>query len=285
MNKAVSEIQPRFRFSIRHSLIPFILISLVFLPVSVFAEEKKEQPVKPDDKDHPLQEIWSGIHYAAPDVKSLQADPAKNPGYAWILRGAELWKTPDGEQKKSCSSCHNKAEVSMKGVGTRYPLFYEAKGALINLEDRVNLCRRKFMKAPLFSKESEELLALTAYVKNQSLGTPLKVKIQGPTKPFFDKGKKLYYTRRGQLNLSCANCHEQNAGKNLRSTTLTQGHSNGYPAYRLSWEKVGSLGRRINTCNSIIRATPLFSDDIKSLELYLAWRGKGLPVETPAVRP
>ncbi len=172
----------------------------------------------------------------------------------------------------------------MKGVGTRYPLFYEAKGALINLEDRVNLCRRKFMKAPLLSKDSDELVALTAYVKNQSLGAPVNVKVKGPAKPFFDKGKKIYYTRRGQLNLSCANCHEQNAGKKLRSTMLSQGHSNGYPAYRLSWEKPGFLGKRINACNTLIRATPLFTDDIKSLELYLAWRGKGLPVETPAVR-
>ncbi len=280
----MSKIPHNFLNHVRHSLTPLIFLSLIFFTVFAHAQEEKEKSLKPTEKDHPLKEIWSGIHYEGADVKSLQEDPAKNPGYAWVLRGSKLWEKPDGEQKKSCSSCHNKAEASMKGVGARYPLFYEAKGALINLEDRVNLCRRKFMKAPLFSKESDELLSLTAYVKNQSLGTPLNVKIKGPAKPFFDKGKKLYYTRRGQLNLSCANCHEQNAGKKLRSITLSQGHSNGYPAYRLSWEKVGSLSRRINACNKLIRATPLFTDDIKSLELYLTWRGQGLPIESPSVR-
>lgn len=246
--------------------------------------DNKDQPVKPSVKDHPLKQIWSGYHYSGQDIKDMQNKPEKNPATAWAQHGSELWNKVEGESKKSCSSCHNNAEASMKGVGARYPLYYEARQTLISLEDRINLCRRKFMKASLLSGESDELLALTIYVKKQSQGTPVNVKTVGPATPFFDKGKKLYYTRRGQFHMSCANCHEQNAGKKLRASLLSQGQSNGYPAYRLSWEKPGSLARRINACNALVRATPMFSDDIKSLELYLSWRGQGLQIETPAVR-
>lgn len=273
-------------FSLKTSAMVLLLLAQA-LTVNAQTEkkiDKKDQPVTPSEKKHPLKEIWSGYHYSGEDIREMQNNPEKNPATVWAEHGREIWSRVEGKAKKSCSSCHNKAEASMKGIGARYPVYYEAKKTLINLEDRINLCRRKFMKASLFSAESDELLALTIYVKMQSQGTPVNVKTEGPATKFFEKGKKLYYTRRGQLHMSCANCHEQNAGKKLRASLLSQGQSNGYPAYRLSWEKPGSLTKRINTCNDLVRAAPMFSDDIKSLELYLSWRGKGLQVETPAVR-
>ncbi|MGI9498509.1 MAG: sulfur oxidation c-type cytochrome SoxA, partial [Geminicoccaceae bacterium] len=48
----------------------------------------------------------------------------------------------------------------------------------------------------------------------------------------------------------------------------------------------GSLHRRFKGCNDQVRAEPFKrgSDEYVNLELYLAWRGQGLPIETPAVR-
>jgi sulfur-oxidizing protein SoxA len=104
--------------------------------------------------------------------------------------------------------------------------------------------------------------------------------------PFFEKGKAFYYKRLGQLDMACAHCHEKYYGKKFRMNTLSQGMSNGFPTYRLLWQKPGSLHRMFTGCNYMVRAK-LFkkgSDEYMNLELYLAWRGMGLPVETPAVR-
>ena len=115
---------------------------------------------------------------------------------------------------------------------------------------------------------------------------PVQVAIDGPAKPFFEQGKAFYYQRRGQLDMACAHCHEQYYGGKIRMNILSQGHSNGFPTYRLKWQRPGSLHRRFVGCNRQVRSTPFKkgSPEYLSLELYLAWRGNGLPVETPAVR-
>ena len=130
------------------------------------------------------------------------------------------------------------------------------------------------------------MLSVTSYVRHQSRGEPMNVKIDGDAKPFFEKGKAFYKQRRGLLDMSCANCHEDNAGNMIRANLLSQGQSNGFPTYRLKWQKPGSLHRRFRGCNKQVRSQPhAYGADIyDNLELYLAWRGRGLPVETPAVR-
>ena len=278
------------RIKVPLALCLLIAFALIGQPLAgsqnALASDGREKPVKPNDKKHPLKELWSGYYYTNPDLKAMQDNDLRNPAKAWEKYGKKLWSKKEGEEDKACASCHNKAEVSMKGVATRYPVFYEPKNTVINLNDRINLCRQKFMKADTYQDNSEEMTSLLIYLKKQSSGLPLKVKVNGPAKNFFDKGKKFYYTPRGQLNMSCASCHEQSAGKYLRADRLSQGHSNGYPAYRLAWEKPGSLNMRVNACSTLIRAKPLSpqSEDYKALELYLGWRGQGLQVETPSVR-
>jgi sulfur-oxidizing protein SoxA len=156
----------------------------------------------------------------------------------------------------------------------------------IVLEQRINMCRENNMKAKPYGWEKDQMLGMMIYVKNQSRGMPVDVKVDGPLKPFFEKGKEYYYTRRGQLDMSCAHCHEKNFGQQIRAEVLSQGQSNGFPTYRLKWQKPGSLHRRFKGCNEQVRATGQGrgADDYVNLELYLAWRGQGLDVETPAVR-
>ena len=93
-------------------------------------------------------------------------------------------------------------------------------------------------------------------------------------------------TRQGQLNLSCAHCHERNRGKTLLAEPISQGQSNSFPAYRLEWQGFGSLHRRLRACQFGIRAeqSAAGSQELLDLELYLAWRANGLPVEAPGVR-
>ena len=121
----------------------------------------------------------------------------------------------------------------------------------------------------------------------QSRGLPNAVEAGGPNRPFVEAGEHFFRTRQGQLNLSCANCHEERAGHRLGGALIPEGHANGYPQYRLEWQTMGSLARRLRACLIGVRAEPLAPEapDAVALELYLAVRARGLTVETPAVRP
>jgi len=228
----------------------------------------------------------SGYTYAAAETRAMQDDEFENSGYIWVEKGADLWTREAGPTGQTCLSCHAEAAVSMRGVGARYPVFAPETGKLINLEQRINQCRSERMEAAAWPWESTELLAMTAYVRHQSKDMPVSPVIDGPAAPFFAAGKTLYHTRRGQLDMACIHCHEMNSGNKLRAQQLSQGMSNGFPTYRLKWQTLGSLHRRIIGCDDDVRAEPYAAgaDEYVNLELYLAWRARGLPVETPAVR-
>jgi sulfur-oxidizing protein SoxA len=228
----------------------------------------------------------SGYTYLSAENQRLQDDDFANPGLLWVERGRERWTQMDGATAQSCASCHGDAAESMRGVRTRYPRFDPARGKLINLEQQINRCREQRLQATPYPYESESLLDLTAFVGFQSRGLPIDVSIDGPAQPFFEAGREFFYQRRGQLDLACAHCHEQYAGQRLRGETISQGQTNGFPVYRFTWQTLGSLQRMFAWCNSSVRAEPYAygSDEYLNLELYLAWRGRGLPVETPAIR-
>lgn len=231
-------------------------------------------------------DIRSGYSWATKDTQALQDDEMQNPGILWVESGEDLWSKAEGDEGKSCSSCHNDAADTMKSAAVSYPKYKDSLGKLQNLEQRINQCRTENMKAKAWKWESEQLLGMTTYVRHQGLGLPVTVAVDGPNAPFFKKGEKFFSQRRGLLDMSCKNCHEDNAGNVIRANMLTQGQVNGFPVYRLKWGKVGSSHRRFRGCNKNVRAKPYKngSDEYVNLELYLAWRGRGLPVETPAVR-
>ncbi len=135
--------------------------------------------------------------------------------------------------------------------------------------------------------ESKELLALAAYVALQSRGMPIEVANDERTKPFLDTGRDMFTRRQGQLDLSCAQCHDDNWGQKLAGAPVPQAHPTGYPLYRLEWQALGSLQRRLRNCISGMRAEPypLGASEYVDLELYLMWRARGMKLETPAVRP
>lgn len=221
----------------------------------------------------------SGVEFITPGLKAMQADDFGNPGMLWVSAGQEQWTKVEGKAGKSCVSCHG-AISSMKGI--RYPR-REPDGRLINLELRIERCRTEHMQAPALGSESDALLALTAAIRNQSRGLPVSIP---EDRAAIAAGEAYFRTRRGRFNLACANCHEQNVGKKLRGETISQGQTNGFPTYRVLWEKIGSVERRFQDCNESIGAEPepLGSQTYIALEWFLAWRGRGLPIETPSVR-
>jgi sulfur-oxidizing protein SoxA len=232
----------------------------------------------------PLESLRSGIEFAGADVRSMQSDDFANPGFLWVERGERSWR--DASAGPSCASCHSDATASMRGVAARYPAFDATSATVLDLEARINDCRVRRQKQAALARESDDLLGLTAYVALQSRGMPLAARIDGPARAAFDRGRAFYGARHGQVNLSCAQCHEQNWGKRLYAETLSQGHGNAFPAYKLEWQTLGSLQRRIRACLFGVRAEmpPPGAAELTELELYLAWRAQGLPLESPGVR-
>ena len=234
----------------------------------------------------PAQQRTSARELLSPELRAMQDDDARNPGMLWVEQGAKLWQTPDGAAAKSCAGCHGDAAASMTGVATRYPAVDRASGALLNLELRINRCRTEHMRAPPFDYESDALLGLTSFLAHQSRGLPMSVATDGPAAPFLAQGKALYLERQGQLNVACFQCHDDNVGKRLRGDRISSGLATGYPAYRLDWQRSGSLHRRLRACQLGVRAHQfeLGAPEYLALELYLAARAAGLPIETPGVR-
>jgi sulfur-oxidizing protein SoxA len=235
----------------------------------------------------PQGERRSGFGFMAPDTQAIQNDDTANPGMLWVLDGEALWKSKAGAAAKACTDCHNDAEASMRGVAARYPAFDNTLGRPVNLEQRINLCRTGHQQATPFPYESRDLLALTAYVARQSRDMAIKAGIDPKLESFVARGRELFMQRQGQLNLGCTNCHDNNWDKRLAGSAITQGHSTGYPLYRLEWQSLGSLQRRLRSCIAGIRAQPYDygAPELVELELYLMSRARGMPMEAPAVRP
>ena len=221
----------------------------------------------------------------APSTQAMQKDDTLNPGMLWVKDGEALWQKPSGASQKSCASCH--AQSSMKGVAARYPAFDDALKRPITLSQRINQCKQKHQQAEPLRLESQDLLSLESYVAHQSRGMPVAPPDDKRLEPYRQQGQQRYTQRIGQLNLSCAQCHDNNAGGKLGSSQIPQAHPIGYPVYRLEWQTLGSLQRRLRNCMSGVRAEPFAygAPELVELELYLAQRAKGMLVETPAVRP
>jgi sulfur-oxidizing protein SoxA len=216
--------------------------------------------------------IYSGWRFRAEETQALQADDFDNPGMIFVDQAIDLWAKVDGSEGKSCSSCHENVEDF---AGLRPTLPRVEDGELVTMENIINECRTERMGAEPWKWSKGNMTAMTALIGLQSRGMPINVAIDGDAAPFWEKGKELYYTRVGQLDMACSNCHEDNYGTMIRADHLSQGQINGFPTYRLKNAKLNSS-----------RATPFKEggDEFKALELYLASRGEGLVVETPSVR-
>jgi len=229
-----------------------------------------------------LGDLKSGIAFSSRDIRAMQEDDFSNPAMLWVEKGAKLWAAG----ARSCASCHGEAEKSMRGVATRYPAIDRGSGRLLSLGDRIMQCRSERQGAPALRHESDELLSLTALVAHQSRGMPIGVSIEGPARPHFEAGREFFFRRIGQVDIACTHCHDANWGKTLFAETISQGHPNAFPIYRTEWQTAGSIERRLRACLSGIRAEmlPYGAPEYRDLELYLAWRAQGLPIETPGVR-
>ena len=229
----------------------------------------------------------SGYDFMSRETRAMQDDDTANPGMLWVLDGEALWNRKSGRRRprlfrlpRRCAREHEGCRGALSGLRRRARAAREP-------EQRINICRTEQQKAPPLAYESKDLLALTAYVGRQSRGLPIEIAIDARTQPFLDAGRETFNRRQGQLNLSCAQCHDGNAGKHLAGNVIPQAHPTGYPLYRLEWQGVGSLERRLRNCLFGIRAQTLDfgAAELVDLELFPDVAGARMKIETPAVRP
>tara|TARA_B110000114_G_scaffold102017_1_gene107371 strand:+ start:2483 stop:3328 length:846 start_codon:yes stop_codon:yes gene_type:complete len=232
-----------------------------------------------------LDELVSGWRYRIKETQALQMDDFDNPSFIFIEQGEELFAKVDGSEGKACASCHEDV-ASFKGLRTALPRHNASSGKLDTMETLVNNCRTERMGAEPWKWSKGKMTAMTSLISLQSRGMPMNVKVDGNVAGAYKMGEELYYTRVGQLEMSCANCHEDNYGNMIRADHLSQGQINGFPTYRLKNAKMNSIHGRFKGCMKNIRATPYKegSEEFRALELYVASRGNGLSVESPSVR-
>ena len=257
-----------------------VLLGLICLAGCGPAQDQsaKHSVLKPD-------EVRSGYEFLQADTKALQDDDFANPGFLWVDKGDTLFHAATGSTP-ACASCHDAATRPLDGVAAHYPKVDAESGELVNLEARINLCRERYQNLAPLDYESDDLLGLTAYIASLARGEPVSVDISGPAAKYYEQGRAYFFLRKGQFNLACSQCHNEHWGQKLRGDTISQGHGNAFPAYRLVWQDFGSLHRRLRDCDTGIRAEPQAygSQTYMAVELYLAKRAEGLPMESPGVR-
>lgn len=239
----------------------------------------------PDHLKDVMDTIYSGWHYREDETRDLQRDDFDNPGMVFVDRGMDLWNQEIGAKGESCAGCHEGPE-SMKGLRAVTPRVDAGTGALMTVENYVNDCVTERMGLEAWGMTSDKMKDMLALISMQSRGEVVNVAIDGAAAPFWEKGKEIYYTRFGQLEMSCSNCHEDNQGQMIRADHLSQGQINGFPVYRLKDAGILSAQQRFVGCVRDTRAETFKpdSDEFKALELYVASRGNGLSVEGVSVR-
>jgi len=232
-----------------------------------------------------MPEIYSGWLYRDASTRQMETDDFENPAMSFVDDGIAAWNTVEGSEGESCASCHG--DISeMAGVRAVMPKV-NANGDLWAMEDYINDCRVNRMGAEAYKWDKGPMKNMTAAISAQSRGMPVNVAIDGPAAEFWERGKEMYYTRYGNLQLSCANCHEENNNNYIRGDHLSQGQINGFPTYRLKKGGLVSIHNRLYGCvrDTQAESFPKGGQEFRELELYVASRGNGLSIEGPAVRP
>lgn len=239
----------------------------------------------PEHLDGALRTIYSGWVFRTDETQAMQADDFDNPGMIFVDQARDTFNTAMGTEGNSCASCHENPE-SLRGVRATYPQWDEEHGGVQTVEMQVNECLTERMGAEPYGYDSGPMRNMTALIASVSRGMEINVAIDGPAAETWEQGREIYYTRYGILELSCANCHEQNYGNNIRADHLSQGQINGFPTYRLRNARLNSVHGRFRGCIRDTRAETFApgSPEFIALELYVATRGNGLTVEGPSVR-
>lgn len=231
-----------------------------------------------------------GSAFMGPALRAMQADETQSPAQLWVAEGRTLWQRAAANGQR-CADCHaltpGPAPRHLATAAARHPVWDTARGRPISLPARIDQCRSQHLGLPAQGAEGDEVLALGALLAQAARGQSLQPAAEPAMAPWVERGETLWRTRLGQLNLACMHCHDQRAGQRLGGAPIPQAHPTGYPLYRLEWQTLGSLQRRLKGCLVGVRAEPWApdADEWLALESYLSRRAAGMAHEGAALRP
>ena len=236
--------------------------------------------------DVPFKEFINGV-YAIDQASREQWEAIEEfPPYELnIEKGKKLFNTPF-KNGKTYASCFRNEGI---GIKQDYPYFDTKKGQVVTLEGAINQCRVDNGEKPLGWAKGA-IADIAAYMAYTSRGHKINVIIPGEEAALkaYERGKQHFYAKRGQLNMSCADCHMYNSGNHIRADLLSPalGQPSHFPVYRSKWGGLGTLHRRYTGCNKQVRAKPFKpqSEEYRDLEFFHTYMSNGLELNGPGAR-
>jgi sulfur-oxidizing protein SoxA len=160
----------------------------------------------------------------------------------------------------------------------------------MTLELAINNCRKINGEKPLSYYKGGPMADISAYMAYTSRGKKFDVKIPNSQEALdaYEAGKKLYFTKVGQLNFSCADCHVYQTGTKLRADIPSPGigHTTHFPAYRSGAGRLVTLHERFAGCLNRVRAKPFRAqnEEYRNLEYFISYMSNGLEINGPGSR-
>jgi sulfur-oxidizing protein SoxA len=234
----------------------------------------------------PFNDFINGVYSIDAASREQWEEIEEFPPYELNLeKGKELFSTPFKNGKTYASCFDNNGE----GIANRYPFFDAGSGEIITLESAINACRVANGEEPLGYKKGD-IADISAYMHYTSRGNIINVIVPDDPRALaiYEQGKHFFYSKRGQLNMSCADCHVFNSGNKIRADILSPalGQTSHFPVYRSKWGGLGTLHRRYDGCNKQVRAKPYKAqgDEYKALEYFHTYMSNGLEINGPGAR-
>jgi len=265
-----------------------ILLTACALGGAFFVAAGEMRAYPPAEPANPLKFLMQGEDFLIPTLRAQQADDFDNPAFPLVEAGEAAWTRPETGAAKACQDCHGAGgRNAVKQAVASYPKYAPDVRGVISLETRINLCRKNHLGLDPLPGDDPRIIAMTAYLRWLARGSPSTVSVTGPNAEVFERGSRLFQTKLGRFQISCAQCHNEKFGQKYGADTISQGHPLAYPAFKSSEGRVITLHERFRMCNRLARAEGLPDDapDYVALELYLGWRSKNLPITAPGVRP
>ena len=234
----------------------------------------------------PFNDYINGVYSIDAASREQWEEIEEFPPYELNLeKGKELFTTPF-KNGKTYASCFDQGG---EGIANRYPFFDAGSGKIITLEHAINACREANGEEPLGYKKGD-IADISAYMHYTSRGSIINVIVPDDPRALaiYEQGKNFFYAKRGQLNMSCADCHVSNSGNKIRADILSPalGQTSHFPVYRSKWGGLGTLHRRYGGCNKQVRAKPYKAqgDEYRALEYFHTYMSNGLEINGPGAR-
>ena len=274
-------------------LLPSVLIGCLMAGVSIVSLATPEEDQKAFQQyyltkfpDVPKDDFINGVYSIDAQSREQWNDLEEFAPYELALeRGEVVFETPFANGK-IYADCFENGGIAIR---QNYPYFDTEQGQVVTMELAINQCREANGEKP-YKYKSGDIAALSAYMAFTSRGQTINVVIPDDPRALeaYESGKRFYYTKRGQLNFACADCHVGGSGGYIRTDLLSPalGHTSHFPVYRLDWGAIGTLHRRFSGCNQQVRAKAFRPQgpEYRNLEYFLTYMSNGLTFNGPGVR-